>query len=483
MTNQKIRGYPLPDDPETALTTCVKFQIPDLPEYRWATTGAVHELAKWHVWERDPDKKASVATMLFKRLLLETFTIGECEEPPPPVEECDNLDFQQIGCKLYYSKDSGESWILMFDYEVCFAGLQGDNPADTIIINGATEDELQRLLDMWNNNQRPDDGAIDPVFWDVAVCLAVHSIINGIMQALLERRAQADSFDLVGLITGGVLTGLSVIDLLFKAITWKLTLAVGILVSGWASLQWLSRDEIVNIPLEEFTSQTLLDELRGQMYDSLKQVAPSLSTYQQSLDDVAPVTANAIKIRNWIRDGFTLESFIGFLQMVRILHDFAKAENFLENPCANIDPCDAITWNFPTLEAKPDYMRLVNVVPGQDGTEDEQPFEANRDLRINPAKYPLATNIANRLVVYITKRCSRPITVSWLRGNLSSASCTIEVYENNVWVVKASSAIALNTASSFVRTFTWTPPAGYNYDIIRIRATTSDPRIRTITFA
>lgn len=332
------RGYPLPDDPETDDVYCVSFQIPARDEYRLATTGAVYELAKWHNWERDPDQKARKATQLFKKLLYETFTIGECPTDPPP-EECEELDYMQQGCKLYYSKDGGDTWLLMMDYEECLSNAGNGSLVDDIIINKYNDELLQELLDKWNNGERPDDGAIDSVYWSIATCLAVYAIIDAMLDGLLQRKRQAEPVDVGTIILSGITGGLGVLDIVFKAITWKMTLAVGAFASAWALFAYIGRDEIVNIPDSEFTSSSLKQELKSVMFNALKGITPSLSTYENSLNAVQPVTQNAIKIRDWIKQGLNLQSFIGYLQMVRILHDFAKAEDFQENAC------EQLTWS------------------------------------------------------------------------------------------------------------------------------------------
>jgi hypothetical protein len=473
------RGWKLPPNPSTSQTICVKFRIPDTEEYRRATAGAVIELTKWHNWERDEEQRAKVASQLFRKTILELFTFGDCEDGNGSGENMP-IDFMQDGCKLFYSKDNGESWILAFDYEICFEGLIGSGtPADQVIMNGATLQEIQRLLDGWNMGERPDDGVLDPYFWDVATCLATYSIIEGIMQALLAKRRQEGNFDIVAIVGGTLLGGVSIADLFLKAISWKIYAAIGVLTLGWAGLQYINRSDIVDIPEEEFSDLALLDELRSRLYNSMKGIAPSLISWQQSLDGVSPVTPNALKIRDYIKEGLTLEAFLGYLQITRILYDFAVAENYTENACEQIVTCDATTWDFTFMTEAPAFMRFENKVPTVDGLLKVQPFVPEQWQVIDPAE-PFIVNTSRSLHCVVVKECTRPIEVVWSRANTNSAGCFIDVWEGGEWIQKASSSIAVSLTTATVRTFSWTPPIGDVYTQFRVRIQTTAPQLRRV---
>lgn len=329
------KGWRLPQDPNTQARICVKFKIPNKPEYRSAVRGAITELMKWNNWERDSERKAKIASQLFRETIGEYLSFGPCTDEDWDTEM--QLHFMQDGCKIFYSYDS-MNWLLMFDYELCFekAGREGRG-RDIIIFDAEIQRQLQELINKFNDTgARPDDGDIDPFFWDIATCLAVHAIIDAGIDQLLQRREQAEGDDFGAILFGSIFAAIGVAQGVFRIISWKVQVAVGMFAGAYAFLRFISRDEILNVPASEFSSLALRDELKNRMYEALKGVTPSLSTYQNSLDGVAPVTDNALQIRDWLRQGLNLNSFLAYLQMVRILHDFAKAEDFQENACSQL---------------------------------------------------------------------------------------------------------------------------------------------------
>lgn len=79
---QKKAGWPIPENPSTALK-CVTLKIPDDLLFEAAFIGAVFELSKWWNWDKsyEPgDTRATEAAALWRALLIEHMRFGTCEE-------------------------------------------------------------------------------------------------------------------------------------------------------------------------------------------------------------------------------------------------------------------------------------------------------------------------------------------------------------------------------------------------------------------
>jgi hypothetical protein len=83
---QKNAGYLLPEQITGHDLICVQLYIPNVPQYRAAFLGQLHELGKWWIWEKSysgDDKRASEAAQYWRGLIYQTLEIGAaCSELP-----------------------------------------------------------------------------------------------------------------------------------------------------------------------------------------------------------------------------------------------------------------------------------------------------------------------------------------------------------------------------------------------------------------
>lgn len=104
---QKKAGWILPEPIDPGDRICVQFEIPNDPLYRAATRGAVEELAKWWNWERSydiGDTRASQAAQLFLDALSETYQedcvncidVVDCVDDDPGYIALTQYQFDQI---------------------------------------------------------------------------------------------------------------------------------------------------------------------------------------------------------------------------------------------------------------------------------------------------------------------------------------------------------------------------------------------------
>lgn len=90
MTSKRQRnsGFLLPNPVTGYDTICVSLQIPNVRQYRAAFVGHLFKLANWWTWEKSyigNDERAKEAAAMWRRLLVDTLQISECESGGTPV--------------------------------------------------------------------------------------------------------------------------------------------------------------------------------------------------------------------------------------------------------------------------------------------------------------------------------------------------------------------------------------------------------------
>lgn len=83
MSRQSNRGYLLPEPLTGYELDCLTVKVPRNKTYQYAIIGAITTLTKWWQWERTGDNSGSIAAQYWRDIILDSLTIGPCEEPRP----------------------------------------------------------------------------------------------------------------------------------------------------------------------------------------------------------------------------------------------------------------------------------------------------------------------------------------------------------------------------------------------------------------
>lgn len=334
---QMLRGYRIPTPHLPEGTYCVKLRIPADPAYTRALLGQLHELGMWASWEKDAEKRGTEIAQRFRQLMLTSFSINECVNGED-VPEDDNMSFylrQSVTnkCQLEYSNDS-ITWSLAFDYSLCGDGSIGRGV--DILVQDKYDARLQEILDLLNQNIRPDAGVTGLNYWKIATCIAVQTLIRSSMKILenirtAQNREVSDTAIFGGFAT--IATGLA--SLVFPPLRLVM-LAVGVLSEVFVGLSLISQGEIGTIAISSFSNLQIRDELERAMYAALSGLAPSFAQFQNSLAQVNPVHQDVSQIAAWISAQFNLSAFGAYLNMVTALHQQVRVLDLRDNACEQI---------------------------------------------------------------------------------------------------------------------------------------------------
>lgn len=284
---QKKSGYPIPEPIDNGSRICVKFEIPDAPEYRRAVKSQLQELGLWGLWDKSytiGDRRATDAAELFRRLLFKTLEFGDCDDCP------DMLDFRQNptnDCLLQYSKDGGDTWIDMFDYSKCIP-----QPTTGEVSNYATTatGELNRLRTTYNGTvqsiytQGVWDGGGDGATRNSVLCYASWSFVNSSCEAGIAALDQDESFVDTLLNIAAVAFGLAGAIVSFFASLGNpiIALAIGYAVMSAAFALLALAD---NVSAAVFEDLDVRQNLICCMYDALEGTTPTQENWTASLDN------------------------------------------------------------------------------------------------------------------------------------------------------------------------------------------------------
>jgi hypothetical protein len=224
MTSKRQRqaGYLLPDPQTGYPLVCVQLMIPDHPRYRAALRGQLKALGDWWTWEKSyqpGDRRATIAAQLWRELLHQYLTIGECGAGTM----FDVRQNEEAPCTLEKTTD-GETWEPWADLQLCppkirsIAGrlfLSTDGGSTWTPVEDATYEEYD-----W----RQDEPLKPPRTGDDKRCLAAANAVAVFVELHRQIVAWYESAQ------GGLALGmaiLGVLALLFPAGAFYIAGAIG----------------------------------------------------------------------------------------------------------------------------------------------------------------------------------------------------------------------------------------------------------------
>jgi len=261
------------------------------------------------------------------------------EEIQSRLLDMDCLRFRQDPtdpCMLQISYDSGSTWSDAFDYGSCL-------PAGLIdIINQNAQDIIDALNTLYDGTPEsiaPDleygDG--DDSIRDDLICVAIHLIVQTMVDAEIERRARDSS----GWVSFANLLEASAV-LLFGAATGGIALAAAI-AAGFLTIAadvWIDLSEAV---LNDDDAQ---DKVACCMYNAVRGNDLTFTAFSTSLDDCGFTFGSyeaqlAGAIAPLLND---LDVYLTFLKLLQDYWDLAKA-GFLDSACPCADTfCHTEDW-------------------------------------------------------------------------------------------------------------------------------------------
>lgn len=259
---------------EAHLVPYVVYMPPDIPEVRAGLLGALWYLARWFVWQRDPDKRGRVVGQYIKWLLAKHSWQGVVAM------------LKSENCTLYQSLDNGLTWAPVIDFNECVA--DATRRAVEPLLREQTEGFLRRLQELYEAGGIPEalpslvygdenDGARD-----IALCNTWQLFVQYLLFVERSRRQG---------IYVNIHMGLEFVDDLSDGIM-SVGLAKGIPHAGKAALVLTVASFLIRTGVQIFQSiddAILSDtgaasEVACCAYQSMAGQTPSTSLFRDALD-------------------------------------------------------------------------------------------------------------------------------------------------------------------------------------------------------
>jgi len=256
-------------------------------------------------------------------------------------------------CIIQISYDEGDTWATLWDASLCM--IETMQP----MMDAQNQQLLKDLVDLYETEGVPGwekliyDGSDDDEFRDYALCNALQVLLQGLVDSEIARRARVglwwDDVTEAMTIAAGLIALIPIPGAVFLAAATAFAAAF---IKKAAPI-W----EAINIAVLQ--DADAVEEVACSMYNDMKGVTPTFSSFKTSLDnpDYSPIS-NAAIIGNAMHPLIQeLESFVAFLELWQNLYGYAEG-GFLDS-CV----CPEEEWTVQfgdTLGAPPSYSILSN---------------------------------------------------------------------------------------------------------------------------
>lgn len=216
--------YKLPDEIDGHPLLDICLQIPDNREYRAAFLGALQSVCDWKRWERDSERKGTLAANVMRDAIFNSLSMG-CE--------MQTLIREAPGCGFEYSLDGGENWFLV---DVDCLGNAGA-PLNINIVIGINSSTLYQYIQEYNVSSTSifaEYNAASGCDKAGAICYAADYFVASWCQLKVAELDRVLVSGAIGLALFAILTG--GLGLLFGLVTGGIALAGYTLVVARAAL-------------------------------------------------------------------------------------------------------------------------------------------------------------------------------------------------------------------------------------------------------
>jgi len=290
----------------------------------WAKhfVGAISALAEWRAWTGDMDDRNEAVQQVQKFLAQE--------------ENCMSFELRQNPlnpCQLQQTFDGGEIWTLAFDYSLCQSSTLQTSAYEL------AQQNLEDLLDAYDDtvaSVAPSmvyDSSSDDDIRDLALCHALHELIEAMCQAELEYRRQiATSAQLTGIF-------LAILGVIITVATsgtgTPFYLGIAATIAGgfgtaFGALSLLILDD-----------QTAKEDVQCCMYSALSGATITQTAFEESLDNCGFTGgSNEAQLAGAIVEMLEQENiYVTFLDLMERSYNFAELD---------LVQCDCDTLGAPT---------------------------------------------------------------------------------------------------------------------------------------
>jgi len=329
---QKKSGWLIPEQITGHDLVCMSIQVPDVPEYRQAVIGAIYSLTKWFNWEKSytpGDTRAKQAAQYWRDIL--EINWG-CNGMYQLRQNPDNV------CQLQQSLDGGETWSLVFDYDLCkgkMTATEWNNVAYTSQNyineqNAIYDGDITNNVFNWTYNQPTeptDDNRNYAMAWgcrkfvDWWCDTRIKEIERDYEEMLDELDFYNDLNDILGAIS---VTAIALIPS-----------GIGVVAAGviWAAAKvaifvWGEYNEPDTSPLK---SDSAREEVACAIYAAMKDSDPQFSAWKTSLDDFSSSDPDAELIATIITPALQSEDL--YVQWLIWLSQMIPISAYLPLPC------------------------------------------------------------------------------------------------------------------------------------------------------
>lgn len=324
--------YPLPDVIDPPGTRCVQLSLPDDPGYIRAFWGHLTNLGKWTAWERDDQKRGTLAAQRWWQMWHDAIALFYSDDPCPGGSESDMYLRPKPNnpCVLQYSNDN-VTWYDGFDFSAC--------PPDSggTVINIDIDASKTYYDTVINNYDGTVDSLLPTAYNRNLLCWGVRAYVQSAVEAFIayaeQQEAEADNALNIAamiLVAGAAIAGTIALGPAGGAAAGAL--AYGFLIGGATLAVWAALD---TTDLGSLRDDGAIDQVVCCIMDGVAGSYPSFAAWQ------GPYTCNGLSsTAQRIKDivDAQLPNEDAYAMMLAVMADYQPFEMLLPD-CVCDDWC------------------------------------------------------------------------------------------------------------------------------------------------